>query len=245
MEMDFTIKSYKQLIRTLKNHKYNCIFYDELGSFETEIMIRHDIDFSLEKALEIAILEYELKVKSTFFLLIGSPFYNIHDKRSKYIIKRIVSLGHKIGLHFDQTVYEDMSIESIMSNTLEEIKILSIAVGSNINVVSFHRPSKYLLDSNIMYPNGIINTYSEKFFKEVTYISDSRMNWKKNPFSILSDLEHKKVQLLMHPIWYNHEIKDASMVLRDFYNLTVHNVYDNMSSNFTNLSEFLDKSVEK
>ena len=41
---------------------------------------RHDIDYSIEKAVELAALEAEENVKSTYFVLLSSEFYNLAAK---------------------------------------------------------------------------------------------------------------------------------------------------------------------
>lgn len=101
--MDFTLNGYQELLKLAISENYNIVFYEDLGVFNKEMIIRHDIDFSLEKALEIAQLEYNMGVKSTYFVLISSPFYNLYSDANSVIIKSILGYGHKIGLHFDET----------------------------------------------------------------------------------------------------------------------------------------------
>lgn len=49
--MDFTLNGYQELLKLAILENYNIVFYEDLGVFNKEMIIRHDIDFSLEKAL--------------------------------------------------------------------------------------------------------------------------------------------------------------------------------------------------
>ena len=59
------------------------------------ILLRHDIDLSLEKALKMAEIESQLNLISTYFLRVNL-LYNIFETRNNEIIKRILSLDMKL-----------------------------------------------------------------------------------------------------------------------------------------------------
>ena len=65
--------------------------------------MRHDIDFSLKKALEFAEVEQEQKIRSTYFVLLTTDMYNAMSKEAGQKIRAIMKMGHEIGLHFDET----------------------------------------------------------------------------------------------------------------------------------------------
>lgn len=192
-------------------------FYEDLGVFNKKMIIRHDIDFSLEKALEIAQLEYNMGVKSTYFVLISYPFYNLYSDANSVIIKSILGYGHKIGLHFDETNYSIKNQKDFIKYAMKELRILSNTTCGNVNYISMHRPSKQTLSSNYVLPNKIINTYSSKFFTEIKYLSDSRMKWKTDPIDTISSGDYDKIQLLTHPILYNDQKLDTKTILNNFY----------------------------
>jgi len=237
--MKFTLEAYQELLKTIRSSGYKITNYNNFGKFTKEIIIRHDVDFILEKAFEMAELENREGISSTYFILISSPFYNIHEKKSNEILKKITSLGHQIGVHFDQTVYENNDISMIIKNALYEIDVLSMALDCKINTISFHRPSKFILDADIEFGSNIVNTYSQKFFKEITYISDSRMNWKIDPIRRIVESKDYKIQLLVHPIWYNEVEMSTKEILSTFLDYKKSQIYSFIDSNFTNLFEFL------
>lgn len=104
--MDFTYRTYVDLINLLKEKGYQFTSYEDYDNFHRAVIFRHDIDNSLERALKIAKLENENNIKSTFFVLLSTDFYNIFSKESNSILKEIISLGHEVGLHFDEKRYE-------------------------------------------------------------------------------------------------------------------------------------------
>ncbi|MDY0278761.1 MAG: hypothetical protein RBQ97_11830 [Acholeplasma sp.] len=239
--MKFTNRNYIDLIKTIKDSGYYITDYTNFGQKPKELIIRHDVDFSLEKALEMAIIEKEANVSSTYFILISSPFYNVNEKKSNQILRALLNMGHHIGLHFDQTVYEVDNIQTIHDKAKYEAKLLSLVLNYKVSAISFHRPSKFLLDSDIDFGDNIINTYSKKFFKDISYISDSRMNWKINPIDTINEGNKNRIQLLVHPIWYNENELSTTEVLSSFLKSSIENIYFYIDSNFTNLSEFLPK----
>ena len=62
---------------------------------EKFILIRHDIDRRPRKALEMAILEREMGIRSSYYFRAKPHVFNPH------IIKRISALGHEIGYHYE------------------------------------------------------------------------------------------------------------------------------------------------
>ena len=90
--MEFTYEAYKNMILNLRNNEYKVVGYNN-DFKEKTVILRHDIDFSLEKALDIAKLENQLGVFSTFFILLSTDFYNINSIKSLEILKNIIRLG--------------------------------------------------------------------------------------------------------------------------------------------------------
>jgi len=101
---DFTFSEYENLIDLAKK---NYVFrgFDNFNKSENFVLWRHDIDFSMTSALELAKIDSKNGICSTFFLLPHSEFYNLLEKESQIIAKQILALGHQIGLHFDSHYY--------------------------------------------------------------------------------------------------------------------------------------------
>ena len=71
-----------------------------LSSPDKFVVLRHDVEFSVLRALEIAQIEKEYEVCSTFNFQVVAHTYNIFSNINVERIKSIEALGHKIGLHF-------------------------------------------------------------------------------------------------------------------------------------------------
>lgn len=161
--MDFTYKAYVDLINLLKEKNYQFTNYKDYETINKVVIFRHDVDNSLERALKVAKIENENKVKSTFFLLLSTDFYNIFSKESNEIIKEIIKLGHEIGLHFDENRYK-ISCEKDLAYYVEyEMNILGEVIGKSIESISMHRPSKWILENDIQFKN-IIKLLFKKVF---------------------------------------------------------------------------------
>src|SRR5438309_6494253 len=77
------------------------------------IALRHDIDFAPKYSLEMAQLEHDAGITSTFFVLADGQFYNPLESGVVRQIRQIHSLGHEIGLHFavSSAVHADIGKE--------------------------------------------------------------------------------------------------------------------------------------
>lgn len=148
------------------------------------IILRHDVDFSTAAALEVAELEIELDVRSTFFMLLN------HYSVDTILLKLLVENDFEVGLHYDPLV------DDVFEHEIEKLEQL---IGQQVYSVSVHNPSVHGI-----YPNfeGYIDTY--KGFSNETYISDSLMSFrKKDPYKFLVRAKTNLIQVVLHPIYYS------------------------------------------
>lgn len=162
--MRFSYESYVDLIQLLRETGYQFASYDNFAEYDKCAILRHDVDFKLQDAGRLASVEQKEGIRSTYFVLLTSDFYNVFSRNSRSLIDGIRRCGHEIGLHFDEARYpEEMgNIDLIRKRILEEAGILAKAVGEPVTKVSMHRPSKNILRSNLGIP-GMVNTYSDQF----------------------------------------------------------------------------------
>jgi hypothetical protein len=98
--LDFTFSKYEELIHALLNNQY--AFYtfehtvDNQNLQRPYVILRHDVDRMPARALNLAKLEYELGVVSTYFFRIKPLSFN------KDIITHIKKQGHEIGYHYEE-----------------------------------------------------------------------------------------------------------------------------------------------
>lgn len=202
----FTFDEYRKLICLARQH-YRFIAYDCTGSEKTEgrtVYWRHDIDISIDQALDLARIEREEGVFSTFFVHLHARFYHIWEKETAHALRRIVSLGHRIGLHFDCHYYDTSDAATLEPALLEERAFLERLVAQPVAVCSLHNPTQEMLDTwtedRIA---GMVNTYSAYFRNSVDYVSDSNGIWRYRSLrDVLAQHERPRLQVLTHPVWW-------------------------------------------
>lgn len=175
------------------------------------IYLRHDIDFSIKDALEIASLESDMGIRANYFFMITSNFYNCFSYENFNLIKRILNYGHSISLHFDPSCYENQEEGYQIEKAIFESKF-----NLNIKIISLHRPGKFLNSNNTKIGN-CYHTYEDKFFREMSYYSDSGG---KDIRKIIKKLypikDSKPIHLLLHPIWWTQKNKSPTSRLESF-----------------------------
>lgn len=238
--MKFTYEAYKKLIETLKSNNYHSTNYHNDQVSQKSVILRHDVDNSLEKALIFAQYEQQLGIKSTYFVLLTSNFYNIASQKSRNILKQIQKMGHEIGLHFDEMAYGALKKESLIKCVEKEAEIMCHITGLEISTVSMHRPSKQTLEGDYVFPT-LVNSYSQKYFKAYKYLSDSRMHWRENVLEIIESNAFDHLHILTHPFWYNKEEQSMKACLKDFIGSANRERYDDMNENFRDLEDVLKR----
>ena len=197
----FSLSSYEELINIIKNSNRKFIFFDDLIKGKSGLIMRHDIDFSPLNACKIAEIEYKHKVTSTYFVMLKSDLYKYNDTNNLKYIKHIISLGHKVGLHFDASFYDKKNI-SLELACKKECDILANKINQKIDIISFHRPEKKFIGRNKKIA-GRNHTYMPLFIKNTTYCSDSQGSWRfGGPEELINNHSIKNIQLLTHPIWW-------------------------------------------
>ena len=244
MQPEFTYSWYEKLINYIYTNGYTITNYHEYKNVKKPCIMRHDIDMNLNKAADFAEREAEFWKENglkgaTYFLLLSSDFYNVFSKESLRQVDKILSFGNEIGLHFDELRYplKDNSL-LIQDYIEEELYLLERILGIKINTVSMHRPSKLTLESNYILKNAV-NSYSNEFFQNFKYISDSRMNWRENAFEVISSNEYDKLHILTHPFWYDDLNNSTRAKLLEFIDKASIDRYRWISDNFRNLEEFV------
>lgn len=234
----FTYDWYRHLIDSLLQNGYNNISYSDGRHNTPSFILRHDVDNSLPKAVTLAQIENELHVRSTYFILLRSDFYNIASKHSLEMIDQIISLGHSIGLHFDEAHYDNMPNLNVPDVIMEECWLMGKIIGVDVTSVSMHRPSRETLEADYIIP-GIINSYGNKYFKEFKYLSDSRRRWREPVMDIIKSRVYDNLHILTHPIWYNRQELNIKETLSRFIQEASVERYETEKDNITDLDEIL------
>lgn len=108
LSRDFTVSLYRKLLETFLGSGYRIVpfrtFIEETlltlhsSPFTKILVLRHDIDKAPKKALEIARLENDLNIRSSYYFKID------HHVFKPEIILEIAGLNHEIGYHYEDLV---------------------------------------------------------------------------------------------------------------------------------------------
>lgn len=199
--------SYQNYSKLLKKYKSKLISFDKALYKKNFVILRHDVEFSMIKALEMAKIEFYAGVKSTYFFQVYSNSYNLLSINNRKILDEIISMGHKAGLHFYTSHIKKGDWKSLYAELDKQKKIFNLAHNKTSLVFSFHRPQAWLLENKKDKIKGLINSYGESFFEfksnpqKIKYYADSRRNWDYgNP---LKNNNFKKIQILIHPDFWS------------------------------------------
>ena len=141
--IDFTHRSYLELLKDMKDSGRKIVsFRDIQNAGDAFVILRHDVDFSLQKALDMARLDNEAGATSTFFILLTAPYYNPLTEEGIKTIQEIVSLGHECGLHYDCTGFELLTEEQRQRRVKALAELLGDAAGITIRSIAQHKPAK-------------------------------------------------------------------------------------------------------
>ena len=209
--------SYNEYISILENIKdnYPVLDYKNVNQHsESFAIIRHDIEFSLSRALKLAQIDNELGVTSSFFVQLRNNCYNALSKENLSIINQISKLGHFIGAHINTSNLMSLDNKELTKFILQDITTLQEYTGLKIDRFSFHRPTKSQLKDSIEIPN-IINTYNSLYFHyfegkkpnklNVLYLADSNHQWKWGNPTLDNFTCNKKLHINFHPFSWTKE----------------------------------------
>jgi hypothetical protein len=179
MSCSFDLGHYAEILDAAKTGGYRFTTFGEPPA-RGDLFLRHDVDLSLDAAVQMAELEAELGVQTTYLLMTESVFYNLASHEGVAMIARLRELGHAVGLH---AVYPNVELDERFDR-----------------VVSWHNPKGEYMSKTIP---GAINVYAEPYFDRATYRSESNQNWRAGcPHEELRGGGFPWLQILVHPeIW--------------------------------------------
>ena len=210
---NFTLIHFRLLLKAAKS-KFIDRHYSNFDKNENFVIWRHDVDISMDAALATAKIEHEEGVKTTYFVHLHNEFYNLMEKETSDKVRKIINLGHEIGLHFDSHYYnikneeglcEKLEFEKIFIENLFSIKLL---------VFSFHNTNEFVMSCDDWQYSGMINTYAKYFKQNVEYCSDSWGRWRYKRMEDVIDENHPRLHLLTHSEWWTEKVMSPIQKVR-------------------------------
>ena len=179
MTCAFDLDHYAELLEAARSGGYRCAFFDREPE-PGDLLLRHDVDMSLEAAVTMAELEAARGVAATYFLMTRSDFYNLDARSGVAALERLRELGHRVALH---AVYPDAALDDRFDP-----------------VVAWHTPDPEYMSDPV---EGAVNVMEPGYFDPARYRSDSNQRWRSGcPHDELAAGAFEWLQLLVHPeIW--------------------------------------------
>jgi hypothetical protein len=217
---------YRDLLDKFLNTGYELFPFIESPPKDKALLLRHDIDFDLQLARDMAAVEHQIGVKSTYFLMMRSASYNLLETENAKLVDEIRGFGHHISLHFDPTIYDDFQV-----GLRQELDIFQRQFGLLPECISIHRPTDFFLqyDSPI---DNIRHTYQSIYCKSIEYCSDSQGLFKHgHPLNSTAYADKRSIHLLVHPIWWVTDDVNAIDILNQFLDLRIKRFQKHMADN--------------
>ena len=179
MTCDFSLRHYAELLDAARAGGYRWAHFDREPE-PGDLFLRHDVDLSLEAALQLARLEREHDAAATYFLMTESVFYNLASFEGRDAVAELRDLGHAVGLH---AVYPDAARDERFDA-----------------VIAWHNPDPEYVFEPV---DGAVNVMQPPWFTQGKYRSDSNAHWREGcPHEELRAGAFEWLQLLTHPeIW--------------------------------------------
>jgi hypothetical protein len=186
----FDLAHYRELLEAAKAGGYRWAGFDRAPE-PGDLLLRHDVDLSLDAALAMAEVEAEAGAWSTWFLMTRSVFYNLASTQGEDALARLRALGGVVAHH---AVWPHVDLDERFEP-----------------VVAWHNPEREYMSEPIP---GAQNVMAAPFFEPARYRSDSNQRWRHGcPHEALARGELEWLQLLVHPeIWvYDGDTMGESM----------------------------------
>ena len=208
MKLRCSEATYRKILKAALRSGYRFLAYDEILREENgdarAILLRHDVDYSIELAGRIAEINAESGIVGTFFVQLRTPVYNLLNERNLKIIERIAECGQKLGLHHAYPA-KVVPAEKLKGDIERDLKICELETGQSFErVVAWHNPRSEIIDSpELLSGSGFFSAYDPPFFREGHYFSDSNLrNGPEDFLQILGSRDLDFLRLLLHPVYW-------------------------------------------
>jgi hypothetical protein len=194
----YSVEAYRALLgRLVSDGCRFASFVDEPRAGSRTIYLRHDVDYSLELALELAEMNNELGIQGTFFVQARADLYNVLAPYEAKRLRDLHLLGQRVALHY---VPADDG-ESDAAGIRDDFELLRRVEPDLDPVFSWHRPMEGFGERPELEVPGLVNAYGHRFFRAMPYVSDSvhRVGVTELEAKLVHDAS-PELQLLLHPV---------------------------------------------
>lgn len=176
--MDFTVKKYKELLGTLQGAGYVFQTFKEFLTAPDPrgLILRHDVDLLPYNSLAFAEIQASLGIKGVYY------FRAVPESWDVWVIKKITSLGHEIGYHYECLTTCDGDLKKGILDF--EKNLVALRELAAVTTICMHGSPMSPYDSKDLWKKydykkyGIIGEpYFDIDFSKVFYLTDTGRRW--------------------------------------------------------------------
>lgn len=191
----FSFDDYQSLLLSFLSAGYRFSLIAEKDLALPTVYLRHDIDFFLSDWIQMPELEAKVGARATYYILVGH--YELESPEAKRTLKRLVELGHEIGLHYDTRRYP-ADPDAAQAQMKAEMEALEALTGEPIRTITRH--NVFLQTHEPARLDGLVDPFDGSYLRGMTYISDSVRSWRDETLlSCFGESKPAQVVLLTHP----------------------------------------------
>lgn len=207
--LGFSFADYSKTLRAFKDAGYAVTSFVEFlrDPKPKHVVLRHDLDNSIEQAVRVARLDAEAGCSSSIFVRVHARGYNLLSLPSLSALAEMQALGHEIGLHLEGGIGGVVGGNDL--NWAERQKsVFEAALGHTFTGFSLHEPARM---GGLEFANTLLaawsgsasyHAYEERFTTPtLKYLSDSSGNWREGHFGLWVN-KAPRFQVLTHPFWW-------------------------------------------
>jgi hypothetical protein len=191
----FSLTHYREILESARSGGYRFAGFDSPPG-SGDLILRHDVDLSLDAAIRMAEVEADVEAWSTWFLMTRSVFYNLLSEEGERAIARLKELGGRVAHH---AVWPHVDLDERFER-----------------IVAWHNPDQRYQTEPI---EGAVNAMALPWYVPSHFRSDSNQSWDRNgvpgvcPHGELARSEIDWLHLNTHPeIWvYEGETMQQTM----------------------------------
>jgi len=188
--MDFTVKIYKELLKSLISQNYAFQTFDEYISNPSEkaIILRHDVDLKPQNSLAFARIQNKLGIRGVYY------FRAVAESWDEEVINEIHSLGHEIGYHYESLTTCSGNFQEAIDDFADNLTCLRRL--APVSTICMHGSPLSKYDSKDLWKIydyrdfGVVGEpYFDVNFNKVFYMTDTGRKWDGEKVSVRDKVE--------------------------------------------------------
>lgn len=201
---DFTEAAYGRLLDAAMT-RFRFVGIAEPLSNDAVCLWRHDIDMSPHRACRLAEMEAERGLRTHYFVMFGSLFYNAFEPAVTRLLRRLPLLGHSVGLHFCPTMQQVADLRGMEDALMREANALSVLIDAPVSSFTLHNPTALAgVALNQLRHAALLNASAPALVGSFTYCSDSNGLWRHRRLDeVIGDASVSRLYALTHPEWWS------------------------------------------